>query len=32
MSVQAVTVTDEDAARRRMGATAALAALVARWC
>ena len=29
MSVQAVTVTDEDAARRRMGATAAIAALVA---
>ena len=28
MSVQAVTVTSEDAARRRIGATAALAALV----
>ena len=28
MSVQAVTVTNEDAARRRIGATAALAALV----
>ena len=29
MSVQAATVTNEDAARRRIGATAALAALVA---
>ena len=28
MSVQAVTMTSEDAARRRIGATAALAALV----
>ena len=28
MSVEAVTLTNEDAARRRIGATAALAALV----